>query len=98
MVVEWHGFGEVLSLPRLLSPRVTFHSQPQKSSLCIYSQMAIGLVFELGLDKPAPPDLSMTVSNSNAVGHMPGLKASISTLRTMNERRAVLSCFVLTSM
>ncbi|RAK81612.1 transcription factor domain-containing protein [Aspergillus fijiensis CBS 313.89] len=76
---------------------VTFHSQPQKSSLCIYAQMAIGLVFELGLNKPAPPDLSMTVSNSNAVGHMPGLKASISTRRTMNERRAVLSCFVLTS-
>ncbi|KAJ5781748.1 uncharacterized protein N7518_010231 [Penicillium psychrosexuale] len=76
---------------------VTLHSQPQKSSLCIYSQMAIGLVFELGLNKPAPPDLSMTVSNSNAVGHMPGLEASISTRRTMNERRAVLSCFVLTS-
>ncbi|KAJ5928257.1 hypothetical protein N7466_007213, partial [Penicillium verhagenii] len=76
---------------------ITLHSQPQKSSLCIYSQMAIGLVFELGLDKPAPPDLSMTVSNSNAVGHVPGLKASISTLRTMNERRAVLSCYVLTS-
>ncbi|KAJ5709837.1 hypothetical protein N7493_009429 [Penicillium malachiteum] len=76
---------------------VTLHSQPQKSSLCIYSQMAIGLVFELGLNKPAPPDLSMTVSNSNAVCYMPGLKASISTLRTMNERRAVLSCFVLTS-
>ncbi|KAJ5114045.1 hypothetical protein N7456_002579 [Penicillium angulare] len=76
---------------------VTLHSQPQKSSLCIYSQMAIGLVFELGLNKPAPPDLSMAVSNSNAVGHMPGLKASISTMRTMNERRAVLSCFVLTS-
>ncbi|OJJ42171.1 hypothetical protein ASPZODRAFT_137445 [Penicilliopsis zonata CBS 506.65] len=76
---------------------VTLHSQPQKSSLCIYSQMAIGLVVELGLNKPAPPDLSMTVSSSNAVGHMPGLKASISTRRTMNERRAVLSCFVLTS-
>ncbi|KAK4862913.1 hypothetical protein LT330_010743 [Penicillium expansum] len=76
---------------------VTLHSQPQKSSLCMYSQMVIGLVFELGLNKPAPPDLSMTVSNSNAVGHMPGLEASISTRRTMNERRAVLSCFVLTS-
>ncbi|KAJ9296563.1 hypothetical protein DTO271G3_5261 [Paecilomyces variotii] len=76
---------------------VTFHSQPQKSSLCIYAQMAIGLVFELGLNKPAPPDLSMAVSNCNAVGHLPGLQASISTLRTMNERRAVLSCFVLTS-
>ncbi|KAJ5722958.1 hypothetical protein N7488_000993 [Penicillium malachiteum] len=59
--------------------------------------MAIGLVFELGLNKLAPPDISMTVSNSNAVGHIPGLKASISTLRTMNERRAVLSCFILTS-
>ncbi|RAL07884.1 transcription factor domain-containing protein [Aspergillus homomorphus CBS 101889] len=76
---------------------VTLYSQPQKSSLCIYAQMAIGLVFELGLNKPAPRDLSMTVSNSNAVGHMPGLKASISTLRTMNERRAVLGCYVLTS-
>ncbi|PYH43049.1 transcription factor domain-containing protein [Aspergillus saccharolyticus JOP 1030-1] len=76
---------------------VTFHSQPQKSSLCIYAQMAMGLVFELGFNKPAPPDLSMTISNSNAVGHMPGLKASISTRRTMNERRAVLSCYVLTS-
>ncbi|KAJ5597430.1 hypothetical protein N7537_007514 [Penicillium hordei] len=76
---------------------ITLHSQPQKSSLCMYSQMAIGLIFELGLNKPAPPDLSMTVSNSNAVGHMPGLEASISTRRTMNERRAVLSCFVLTS-
>ncbi|PWY80823.1 hypothetical protein BO94DRAFT_470367 [Aspergillus sclerotioniger CBS 115572] len=76
---------------------VTFHSQPQKSSLCIYAQMAIGLVFELGLNKPPPPDLSMIVSNNNAVGHLPGLKASISTRRTMNERRAVLSCFVMTS-
>ncbi|RAL02599.1 transcription factor domain-containing protein [Aspergillus ibericus CBS 121593] len=76
---------------------VTFHSQPQKSSLCIYAQMAIGLVFELGLNKPPPADQSMTVSNSNAVGHLPGLKASISTRRTMDERRAVLSCFVLTS-
>ncbi|PYI02701.1 hypothetical protein BO78DRAFT_432656 [Aspergillus sclerotiicarbonarius CBS 121057] len=76
---------------------VTFHSQPQKSSLCIYAQVAIGLVFELGLNKPPPPDLSMAVSNCNAVGHLPGLKASISTRRTMDERRAVLSCFVLTS-
>ncbi|PWY79250.1 hypothetical protein BO70DRAFT_353574 [Aspergillus heteromorphus CBS 117.55] len=76
---------------------VTLHSQPQKSSLCIYAQMAIGLVFELGLNQPPPPDLSMTVSNSNAVGHLPDLKAPISTRRTMNERRAVLGCYVLTS-
>ncbi|RDW65808.1 uncharacterized protein DSM5745_09547 [Aspergillus mulundensis] len=76
---------------------ITFQSQPQKSSLCVYAQMAIALVFELGLNKPAPPDLNQTISNSNAVGHMPGLKASISTMRTMNERRAVLGCFVLTS-
>ncbi|KAI2791893.1 hypothetical protein POX_c04773 [Penicillium oxalicum] len=85
------------SLDLLQGVLVYLACQPHKSSLCMYSQMAIGLVFELGLNKPAPPDLSMTVSNSNAVGHMPGLEASISTRRTMHERRAVLSCFVLTS-
>ncbi|KAJ5273259.1 hypothetical protein N7478_008384 [Penicillium angulare] len=85
------------SLDLLQGVLVYLACQPQKSSLCIYSQMAIGLIFELGLNKPAPLDLSMAVSNSNAVGHVPDLKASISTLRTMNERRAVLSCYVLTS-
>ncbi|KAL4908420.1 hypothetical protein BDW74DRAFT_175102 [Aspergillus multicolor] len=76
---------------------ITFQSQPQKSSLCVYAQMAIALVFELGLNKPVPPDLNQTISNSNIVEQMPGLQASISTMRTMNERRTVLSCFVLTS-
>ncbi|OGM51076.1 hypothetical protein ABOM_000196, partial [Aspergillus bombycis] len=77
---------------------VTYLTQPQKSSLCIYTQMAIGLVFELGLNKPAPPDLCMATSNCNAVGHLPHLKPSLSTKRTMNERRAVLGCFVLSSL
>ncbi|KAE8139109.1 hypothetical protein BDV38DRAFT_269986 [Aspergillus pseudotamarii] len=77
---------------------VTYLTQPQKSSLCMYTQIAIGLVFELGLNKPAPPDLCMATSNCNAVGHLPHLKASLSTKRTMNERRAVLGCFVLSSL
>ncbi|RAQ57753.1 hypothetical protein COH20_004252 [Aspergillus flavus] len=77
---------------------ITYLTQPQKSSLCIYTQMAIGLVFELGLNKPAPPDICMATSNCNAVGHLPHLKASLSTKRTMNERRAVLGCYVLSSL
>lgn len=57
----------------------------------------MALVFDLGLNKAPPKDLDIPISNVNAVGHLPSLRPRMSTTRTMDERRAVLACFLLSS-
>ncbi|KAF7131368.1 hypothetical protein CNMCM5793_004539 [Aspergillus hiratsukae] len=74
---------------------ITFHCQPNKYSLCTYIQLAISVVFDLGLHK-SPPDESHH-AHCGGSGPMQNLKFPASKTRTMNERRAVLSCFVLSS-
>lgn len=73
--------------------RVTFHCQPQKYSLCTYIQLAISVVFDLGLQK-SPPDGSHP-ADCDWNGPTQNLLFPVSRTRTMNERRALLSCFLL---
>lgn len=61
-----------------------------KPFLAVFTQLAISLVFDLGLNKPVPEETSRT-SNLHKVSRP-------STPRTMEERRAVLGCFLVTSM
>lgn len=74
---------------------VTFHCQPQKHSLCTYIQLAISVVFDLGLQK-SPPDGSHP-ADCDWNGPTQNLLFPVSRTRTMNERRALLSCFLLSS-
>ncbi|KGO65244.1 hypothetical protein PITC_072390 [Penicillium italicum] len=57
--------------------------------IAVFAQLAISLVFDLGLNKPVPEETSIT---SN-LQKFPRPSAP----RTMEERRAVLGCFLVTS-
>jgi hypothetical protein len=48
------------------------------------------MIFELGLNKPVPKDIHVLPCVNNY--------SRPTTLRTMEERRAVLGCFLITSM
>ncbi|KAJ5692059.1 hypothetical protein N7462_001482 [Penicillium macrosclerotiorum] len=56
------------------------HSKP---FLAVFTQLAVSLVFDLGLNKPLPDEASMAFGPKQC--------------RTMEERRAVLGCFLVTS-
>ncbi|KGO59266.1 Major facilitator superfamily domain, general substrate transporter [Penicillium expansum] len=68
---------------------VSSKSTVQQQMLAVFTQLAISLVFDLGLNKPVPEETSRT-SNLHKVSRP-------STPRTMEERRAVLGCFLVTS-
>lgn len=63
-------------------------------NLSRFTQLAISLVYDLRLNKPAPNDLYMIsaidAGSCDATLHAPPT-------RTLDERRAVLACFVLSS-
>ncbi len=63
-----------------------------KPSLSVFTQLATSLVFDLGLNKPLSkdPQLSLCISSYKY--------PKSPTVRTMEERRAVLGCFLITSM
>ncbi|OCL05800.1 hypothetical protein AOQ84DRAFT_298218, partial [Glonium stellatum] len=64
-----------------------------KPSLSVSMQLAMSLVFELGLNKPPPKEPQGTFYfNHNACP-----RTSTSIFRTMEERRAVLGCFIFSS-
>jgi len=65
----------------------------RKKSLSVFTQMAMSLVFDLGLNKPAG-ETSHEMSNLYAYGCP---EPSKSKARTMEERRAVLGCFLVSS-
>lgn len=68
------------------------HGTP--ASLSRFTQLAMTLVFDLRLNKPLPDD-----SNMLPVGTMNGDRtAPRSPTRSLEERRAVLGCFVMSSM
>ena len=76
-------------------------SQPPKTPLYLYMQMALGLVYELGLNEPPQADSSRQFRSAmcNTLGHLPVLNIPAPPPeRTMNERRAVLSCYVLSTL
>ncbi|KAL2816419.1 hypothetical protein BDW59DRAFT_10034 [Aspergillus cavernicola] len=71
-------------------------SQPRKVSLGPSMQMAVSLVLDIGLNRPPPQNPE--ILNSLVLKTGPGYcRPWISLVRTMNERRAVLGCFLLCS-
>ncbi|KAL9094342.1 MAG: hypothetical protein Q9165_003483 [Trypethelium subeluteriae] len=63
------------------------HSKP---FLAVFAQLAMSLVFELGLNKPVPGEAQVAPCVKEKYLKPP-------TPRTMEERRAVLGCFFVTS-
>ncbi|KAJ0414484.1 hypothetical protein BJY00DRAFT_24656 [Aspergillus carlsbadensis] len=75
---------------------IGFEAQPRKVSLGPYMQMATSLVFDIGLNRPPPQYADNTGSQFIKVGSGP-CRPWVSLSRTMDERRAVLGCFVICS-
>lgn len=77
--------------------RITYRVQPQVRSSCIYTQMAMAITRELGLDKP-PRDAGVNAISEFPIAEaLPHLPLPASSARTMNERRAAISCYILSS-
>ncbi|KAL6238393.1 hypothetical protein BDW75DRAFT_201681 [Aspergillus navahoensis] len=77
---------------------IGFERQPRRMSLGPYVQMLIGLVLDMGLHRPPPQSLDLAcgqlVKPSAGAG---SCKPPVSLVRTTEERRAVLGCFILCS-
>lgn len=64
----------------------------QQPALTAFGQLAMSLVFDLGLNKPVRKEPHiMSVFSPHCV------RIPMSTVRSMEERRAVLGCFLMTS-
>ena len=59
--------------------------------------MAISVVLGLGLDKPPRETGVNTMTEFNMVEALPHIRLPVSSARTMNERRAAISCYILSS-
>ncbi|KAJ6102163.1 hypothetical protein N7486_004590 [Penicillium sp. IBT 16267x] len=68
----------------------TFSKRP---FLNFYAHMIMGIICDMGINKAVPKDLSTLQAFKCAVGWQP----QISTTRTLEERRAVLGCFLISS-
>ncbi|PYI14319.1 hypothetical protein BO99DRAFT_345357 [Aspergillus violaceofuscus CBS 115571] len=75
---------------------ISFQSYPPKSIMVLYCQIATALICELGLNRPVRSDLAMLPPVCNDLVP-PAPKQPAPRPRTMNERRAVLGCFVISS-
>ncbi|KAL2817542.1 hypothetical protein BJX63DRAFT_101910 [Aspergillus granulosus] len=73
-----------------------FECQPRKVSLGPYMHMATSLVLDIGLNRSPPQSADNTGAQCMKVGVGP-CKPWVSLVRTMDERRAVLACFVICS-
>lgn len=82
-------FGEVRSLTLSKRASYQFHQFHPKPFLSVFTHLATSLVFDLGLNKP----VQVTPSTFN-LHQCP----RPSTPRTMEERRAALGCYLMTSM
>ncbi|KAF2812287.1 uncharacterized protein BDZ99DRAFT_439292 [Mytilinidion resinicola] len=68
----------------------------KKPSLAVFTQLAISLVFQLGLNKP--PGSSFQTMLFNCKINAPEASRQLdSAVRTLEERRAILGCFLITS-
>ncbi|KAJ5746423.1 hypothetical protein N7520_011605 [Penicillium odoratum] len=68
----------------------TFTKRP---FLNFYAHMVMGLICDMGINKAVPKDLSAMQAFKCAVGW----QQHINTIRTLEERRVVLGCFLITS-
>ncbi|KAL4865429.1 hypothetical protein BDV12DRAFT_174701 [Aspergillus spectabilis] len=75
---------------------IGFECQPRKISLGPYMQMLTGLVLDIGLNRPPPVTPDIPGSQFMKIG--PGIcRPWISLVRSMDERRAILGCFLVCS-
>lgn len=68
------------------------YQKQSKASISVFTQLAVSLVYDLGLNKPIPKDLQLSLCIGS---HKP--PKALSVQQTMEERRAVLGCFLITS-
>ncbi|KAL5344109.1 hypothetical protein BJX70DRAFT_352582 [Aspergillus crustosus] len=75
---------------------VGYECQPRKLSLGPYMQMLVGLVLDIGLNRPPP--MPQEIPGLHFLRNGPGVcRPWTSLVRTMEERRAVLGCFLVCS-
>ncbi|PYH40801.1 Zn(II)2Cys6 transcription factor [Aspergillus saccharolyticus JOP 1030-1] len=77
---------------------ISFQSSPPKLLMIMYCQIATALVCELGLNRPSRTEAAMLPPVCNdLLPHAPPPQFPASRPRTLDERRAVLGCFVISS-
>lgn len=62
-----------------------------KPFVALFTQLAVSLVYDLGLNKPVP-------QHPPALCNLPDRNRGLHSPRSMEERRAVLGCFLITSL
>ncbi|KAJ5545930.1 hypothetical protein N7494_003515 [Penicillium frequentans] len=72
---------------------VSWNTFQRRPFINFYAHMLMGIICDMGINKAVPKDLSTLQAFKCAVGWQP----QISTTRTLEERRAVLGCFLITS-
>ncbi|GLI82001.1 hypothetical protein PoHVEF18_010399 [Penicillium ochrochloron] len=72
---------------------ISWTTYSRKPFLNFYAHIVMGLVCDLGINKPVPTEYSTMQAFKSAVG----FKQNMPTTRTMEERRAALGCFLITS-
>lgn len=80
----------IVFLIQILFIRVTYAKRP---FLNIYAHLLMAVVAELGINQNIPNEKSVMHSFKIAIG----VKQSPPTARTLEERRAVLGCFLISS-
>lgn len=73
-----------------LPPRTTYTRRP---FLNFYAHLIMGMVCDLGINQALPKEYSTMQAFKCAVGW----RQQMPTVRTIEERRAVLGCFLITS-
>ncbi|KAL6229096.1 hypothetical protein BDW75DRAFT_225674 [Aspergillus navahoensis] len=71
------------------------HHLTRMSTLSRLMELAVSIVNDLNLNKPAPPDAHRLAELGG--GHDPNLSRRIPKTRTAEEKRAVMGCFLLSS-
>jgi hypothetical protein len=72
---------------------ISWTTYSRRPFLNFYAHIVMGLVCDLGINKPVPTEYSTMQAFKSAVG----FKQNMPTTRTMEERRAALGCFLITS-
>ncbi|KAL4963000.1 transcription factor domain-containing protein [Aspergillus stella-maris] len=96
MLVECQRSFDLLQALMIYLAWMGFECQPRKISLGPYMQMIVGLVMDMGLNRPPPQNQDIPGSQfiRTGSGHC---RAWVSLVRSMDERRAVVGCFLLCS-
>ncbi|KAL4908563.1 hypothetical protein BDW74DRAFT_188498 [Aspergillus multicolor] len=76
---------------------IGFERQPRRMALGPYVQMLTGLVLDMELNRPAPPPLDAQAAQFAKAGTGSCRPGWVSPVRTMQERRAILGCFLVCS-